>query len=405
MIKTATKITIKTTIMKKIFYIAAISVALVLSNLALPKQASAEVDWYLHLNVEAGGKFEALTIGGHVDYVDGENPQEAPAWLVGYLKAYFYEPGWSGGPYFWTDYRSAALPQEWTFYVSARYRSVKLNWRNPVYLQSTMNLELIDDLTGTAIDMRKQSSYVYSNSSTTPRRFRILASGVFTPTRDGPEAPEGPAGPPADTTAPETAITTDVPEYTASRDVSVSFDGTDNVTEASSLLFSYSVDGGGWSGWSGEGTTLLTGLTDGVHVFKVKAKDEAGNVDPTPAEETFAVDTTAPTLVAATPTPAVLWPPNGKTTRVTFSGATTDAGSGIGVVTYTLTDEYGEHSASGTVTPGTSGAFSVSFDLTASRLGSDFDGRSYSMSVTSMDTVGNETTRSVKVSVPHDRRR
>ena len=38
----------------------------------------------------------------------------------------------------------------------------------------------------------------------------------------------------------------------------------------------------------------LEGLSDGFHTFAVRARDVAGNADPSPAEQLFAVDTTAP---------------------------------------------------------------------------------------------------------------
>jgi hypothetical protein len=41
-------------------------------------------------------------------------------------------------------------------------------------------------------------------------------------------------------------------------------------------------------------------LGDGAHRFRVRAKDAAGNADPTPAEAQFSVDTTAPTIESIT---------------------------------------------------------------------------------------------------------
>ena len=44
-------------------------------------------------------------------------------------------------------------------------------------------------------------------------------------------------------------------------------------------------------------------LTDGAHSFEVRATDAAANTDPTPAQRSFTVDTTAPTSAAASPRP------------------------------------------------------------------------------------------------------
>jgi hypothetical protein len=61
---------------------------------------------------------------------------------------------------------------------------------------------------------------------------------------------------------------------------------------------------------------------EGEHTFEVRAKDAAGNTDPTPASRSFTVDTTAP---ETTITPA---PPAASTdTTPTFSFTASQAGS------------------------------------------------------------------------------
>ncbi len=66
--------------------------------------------------------------------------------------------------------------------------------------------------------------------------------------------------------------------------------GSDNITSASNLVYSYSLEDyeSGWSPWS-SGTSKTYTLPMGNYVFKVKARDEAGNIDATPAEWTFQV--------------------------------------------------------------------------------------------------------------------
>ncbi len=56
--------------------------------------------------------------------------------------------------------------------------------------------------------------------------------------------------------------------------------------------FECRIDGGAWASCSSAHTTAS--LADGAHTFEVRATDEAGNVDPTPASRSFTVDTAAP---------------------------------------------------------------------------------------------------------------
>jgi Bacterial Ig-like domain len=86
----------------------------------------------------------------------------------------------------------------------------------------------------------------------------------------------GPSGPTNDTTA------------------TFTFTGTDDRSQAAELQFSYRLDQGAWSTYSSATTVTLT-VTDGEHTLLVRARDDAGNEDPTPAERSFTVDTLAPT--------------------------------------------------------------------------------------------------------------
>ena len=98
---------------------------------------------------------------------------------------------------------------------------------------------------------------------------------------------------PPDTTPPETTIATGPSGPTNDNTPTFSFGGSDGVS--ANLLYSYSVDNGGWSAYSAQTSTTLASLSDGPHTFYVKAKDEAGNEDQSPAQRSFTVDTAAPT--------------------------------------------------------------------------------------------------------------
>jgi hypothetical protein len=206
----------------------------------------------------------------------------------------------------------------------------------------------------------------------------------------------------SDTTPPETIITSGISGFTGSSDVTIDYTGTDDVSPAGSLEFSYSVDGGSWSEWTTDMFASITGLSDWPHIFEVKARDAAGNEDPTPAMASFTVDTTPPVLTLNQPNPSVLWPPNGRMEIVVFSGSTVDTdGSGLDTVTYTMVDGYGEFGSSGAITPASSGDFSFTLSLEAERDGNNPDDRIYTVTVTVIDMVGNTNVKTVTVRVPH----
>jgi len=116
-----------------------------------------------------------------------------------------------------------------------------------------------------------------------------------------------------------------------------------------------------------------------------------------------ATDTT-PSVIALSATPKVLWPPNGKMLPVTISGTITDTGSGVNLsrAAYSVTDEYGKVQPTGAITLGAGGSYSFTVLLQASRLGSDLDGRQYTITVRVSDNAGNAASQASVVTVPHD---
>ena len=80
--------------------------------------------------------------------------------------------------------------------------------------------------------------------------------------------------------------------------------------------FECSLDGDGFATCSSP--RQLNGLADGEHSFRVRVRDATGNLDPTPAQRTWTVDTVAPTAqVTAGPS----GPSNDTTPTFTFTTA------------------------------------------------------------------------------------
>ncbi|MBI4253798.1 MAG: IPT/TIG domain-containing protein, partial [Candidatus Rokubacteria bacterium] len=103
-----------------------------------------------------------------------------------------------------------------------------------------------------------------------------------------------------DNTPPETTITSAPTGDVAVPNVTLGFTGSDNLTPVANLVFAWRLDGGPWSAFGSATTASFTGLTEGAHTFQVKARDLAGNEDPTPASATFTVRF-GPAITSASP--------------------------------------------------------------------------------------------------------
>jgi sugar lactone lactonase YvrE len=93
----------------------------------------------------------------------------------------------------------------------------------------------------------------------------------------------------ADNTQPDTTITGAPGAMTSGSTATFVFTGADDLTPVASLAFAWRLDGAGWSGFSRTASATLANLSQGSHTFEVKARDLAGNEDPTPASRSFAV--------------------------------------------------------------------------------------------------------------------
>jgi hypothetical protein len=149
------------------------------------------------------------------------------------------------------------------------------------------NLAALEELTfAWRVDGGPWSDFSYA--------WRITLSGLF----EGPHVLEARAADPAGNASPAAAVRFTVdrtPPVTqvdgVSRDpatgaVTVNFSASDALLPEG-LTFSWRVDGGAWSAFAAARQARLTALSTGPHSFEVRARDAAGNIDPTPAAQPF----------------------------------------------------------------------------------------------------------------------
>ena len=113
---------------------------------------------------------------------------------------------------------------------------------------------------------------------------RLLVDTTFDPRQIGAE--DGGGDPVPDTTPPDTSITGGPSGTSGSTSAEFTFTATEPGT------FECALDGGAFEGCASP--KRYADLAVGSHVFTVRATDAAGNADPTPAERTWLIDTTAP---------------------------------------------------------------------------------------------------------------
>ncbi len=135
-----------------------------------------------------------------------------------------------------------------------------------------------------------------------------------------------------DRTPPDTRILTGPPQETAERTAIFTFEGGD--VQSVNLAFAWRLDGGAWSAFTASPAVELASLAPGAHRFEVKARDLAGNEDPTPAAQTFTV--TALRIRILEPAPGTVI-----TTETLWVRGTVDSGGRDVAVTIPLPPEIG----------------------------------------------------------------
>ncbi|HET6656454.1 MAG TPA: Ig-like domain-containing protein [Gaiellaceae bacterium] len=236
------------------------------------------------------------------------------------------------------------------------------------------------------------------SSCSSPKSYSSLAEGSHTfKVRATDQAGNTDATPAqftwtVDTVAPATTI--DSSPSLTSNSAAATF--TFSSTEGSST-FECELDGGGFSSCSSPKN--YSGLAEGSHTFKVRATDQAGNVDATPAQFTWTVDTVNPSAVFTFPASGANYDGTGwgaGCATAGFCGTYSDATSGVQGVEISIRQGTGNYwngttfgSATEVFQTATTGGGDWSYAFPASSFPA---GGSYTVHVRATDNAGNTET-------------
>ncbi|MGH7368699.1 MAG: Ig-like domain-containing protein [Candidatus Rokuibacteriota bacterium] len=115
-----------------------------------------------------------------------------------------------------------------------------------------------------------------------------------------------------DNAPPDTQITGGPTDTIGGSSATFTFAGVDGLSPAADLAFAWRLDGDAFTPFAAETTVSLSDLGPGSHAFEVKARDQAGNEDETPARRSFTVSSgpqvtiTEPSAGTTVPSGAVL---------------------------------------------------------------------------------------------------
>ncbi|OMF44730.1 hypothetical protein BK138_34365 [Paenibacillus rhizosphaerae] len=178
----------------------------------------------------------------------------------------------------------------------------------------------------------------------------------------------------------------DAPQGWVNTDADVSFMAGDAESGVAKTV--YTVNGG-----EEQAGTSVTLTDEGVHTLVYWSVDNAGNAEQ-PHTVTVKIDKTAPSLDVRLNQTAI-WPPNHKMVQVQAIPVAEDEGSGVeSVVLTSITSSEPDrdpHDIEAEI-----GSAATSFRLRAEK------SRTYTITYTATDQAGNQTARTVTVTVPHD---
>jgi hypothetical protein len=149
-----------------------------------------------------------------------------------------------------------------------------------------------------------------------------------------------------DNSPPNTEILTGPEGSIMETTVTFTWTGADDKTSTENLRYSFKLEGkdSSWSSWTSDVSKTYADLSDGEYIFKVKAKDTAGNIDPTPAEQSFTIG---------------IFEPDRFATSANFSG-----GGSTDLILGGPRGKGEDQGSSHVLSLGTSGIVTVAFDVT-----------------------------------------
>jgi hypothetical protein len=134
--------------------------------------ALADGNWEISISVSSGNAENRLALGQNQDATNQKDGlYDVPAMLSGALRAWFTS---SGRP-LWRDIRSTVPGDtyEWQLQISSRTGLPAMVSWDPEQFPTETTVELIDNTTGTVIDMSSTDNYLLENSSEAELKIKI----------------------------------------------------------------------------------------------------------------------------------------------------------------------------------------------------------------------------------------